>query len=55
MLVRQVIDPAEQRQMRVHDVLSREVGEGIIFDVEVRTAEIQFFPRINKFRLCRQA
>src|SRR6266487_4935317 len=50
MFVRQIVDPAEDRQMWVHFIFRRNVDEPIIFDVEIRSAEIQFFARV--YKLC---
>jgi len=43
MFVRKVIDPAEERQLRVHFVFGCDIYERVIFDVEIRAAEIQLF------------
>ena len=53
MLVRQIVDPAKDRQMRAHFIFRCQVDEAVIFDVEIRSAEIQFFTRVHEFCLCR--
>ena len=40
MFVRQIVDPAEDRQVRIDVVFRREIDEVVILDVEVRSAEI---------------
>src|SRR5207248_2731470 len=53
MLVRQIVDSAEDRQVRVHLVFHCNIDEAVIFDIEIRSAEIQFFTRVHEFCLCR--
>src|SRR5438477_10235539 len=52
MFIRQIVDPAEDRQMWVYFVFRRNVDEVVIFDVEIRAAEIQFFARVYKLCFC---
>ena len=46
MFVRQVVDPTKDREVRVHFILRCNVHKAVIFDIEVRPAEIQFFSRV---------
>jgi serine/threonine-protein kinase len=55
LLVRQVVDSRENRDARIDFVLRCEIHEGVILDVEVRSAEIQFLPRVDEFRFDRRA
>src|ERR1700738_3902190 len=50
MFVRQIIDPAEDRHVRINFVFGGKVHEVIILNVEVPLAEIQLFPRIHPLR-----
>ena len=50
MFVRQIVDPAEDRQMWIQFVFHRNVDEAVIFDVEIWPTEIQFFARV--YNLC---
>src|SRR5206468_8404037 len=52
MFVGQIVDPAEDRQMWIQFVFHRNVDEAVIFDVEIRAAEIQFFARVYKLCFC---
>jgi hypothetical protein len=52
MLIRQIVDATENGQMRADFVFRRKIHKAVIFDIEVRSAEIQFFPRIHPF--CRK-
>ena len=49
-LIRQIVDPAKDREMRINLVLGGEVDEIIIFDVEIRRAEINLFTRVDPLR-----
>src|SRR6266508_5469511 len=40
MFVRQIVDPAGDRQVRVHFIFRCDVHEAVIFDVEVWVAEV---------------
>src|SRR5947199_9219820 len=42
MFVRQIVDPAEDRQMRLHFIFHRNVDEAVIFDIEISSPELQF-------------
>jgi hypothetical protein len=50
MLVRQIVDPAENGQMGTDFVFCRKIHKAVIFDIEVWCSEIQFFARVNPFR-----
>src|SRR5436190_23699852 len=53
LLVPEIFDPAKNAELLIHFVLRDEIHHGVILDIEVRTAEVQFLPRINEFRLDR--
>ena len=55
MFVRHVVDPPKDRQMRIDFIFRRDVHEAVIFDVEIRTAEIQLLARIHELCLDRRA
>src|SRR6266446_3551161 len=55
MFVRQIVDPAEDRQVRVHFIFRRNVNEAVIFYIEIWSAEINFFARVHKLRCDRRA
>ena len=55
MFVCQIVDLSEDRDVRIDFVFGCEVHEGIILNVEIRSAEIQFFPRIHELRFRRRA
>ena len=41
--------------MRIDFVFRREVHKSVIFDIEIRAAEIQFLARVDEFRFGRRA
>ena len=43
-----IVDPSEDRHVWIHFVFGCDVNEAVIFNVEIRSAEIQFFPRIHE-------
>src|SRR6266850_6067052 len=55
MLIGQIVDPSKDRHMRVNFIFRRDVKEAVIFDVEIWSAEINFFARIHKLRCDRRA
>lgn len=55
MFVRKIVDPSEDRHVRIHFVFGCEVHEGIILNVEIRPAEIQFLPCIHELCFRRRA
>ena len=48
LLVRQVIDPAEDREMGVEGIFRCEIYKRVVFDIEIRSAKIQFLPCVDK-------
>src|ERR1700675_3312556 len=55
MLVGEIVDPAKDRQVWVNFIFGRNVHKTVIFDVEIWSAEIDFFARIHKLRCDRRA
>src|SRR5438552_7088238 len=55
MFVRQIINPAKDRHVRIDFVFGSNVHKRIIFDVEIGSAEIQFLPRVDEFGFDRGA
>src|SRR4051812_19745292 len=52
--VTEIVYPSEHGHPAVDLVLGRDVHERVIFDIEVRTAEIQFFAGVYELRLDRR-
>src|SRR5207237_9925672 len=50
MLIGQIVDPSKDRHVRINFIFRRDVNEAVIFDVEIWSAEINFFARIHKLR-----
>src|SRR5436853_4503370 len=55
MLIGQIVDPSEDRQVGIDLVFGGHVDKAVIFDVEIWSAEIDFFARIHKLRFDRRA
>ena len=55
MLIGEIVDSSKDRHVWVNFVFGRDVYEIVIFDVEIWSAEIDFFARIDTFRLDRRA
>ena len=54
MFASEIIDAAEDRHVRIDLIFARNIYEAVIFDVKIRTAEIQLFARVDKLRFdCR--
>src|SRR5438270_13808734 len=54
LLARQIIDPGENRDARINFVFRRNIHERVIFNVEIRSAEIQFLARVDELRFDRR-
>src|SRR2546423_14387934 len=52
-LIRQIVDPAKERAMRINLVLGGEVDEIIIFNVKIWTAKIDLLASVDPFCLDR--
>src|SRR5207245_774405 len=55
MFAGEIVDPSEDRQVGIDLVFGGHVDKAVIFDVEIWSAEIDFFARIHKLRCDRRA
>ena len=54
MFAGQVVDPTEDRHMWIDFIFGGNVEETVVLNIEVRSAEIQFFARVDKLRFDRR-
>src|ERR1051325_4381644 len=55
MFVCQIVDSPEDCEVRIELILRGDIDERIILNIEIRSAEIQFFTRIHEFRFDRRS
>ena len=55
MLASEIVDPTEDRHVRVDFIFGRDIDEAVVLNVEVWSAEINFLARIHELGFDRRA